>query len=124
MWAWRIPGTTNSPSAQPHDCPISTEDGNGALRDSKSGMSMARAFLEQGAQCVVCSEWSIDDTATAELIQQFFGDVHMQRAAGQTVDCAAAVTAAKKKLRHDPRFNRGRERPGPSYWSPLVLVGA
>jgi CHAT domain-containing protein len=91
----------------------------GPERPLEAGMSMARAFIEQGAKRVVCSQWSVDEVATAELIKAFFDQFRTARAAGQPDDYAESLTAAKKTLREDPRW---KAKPG--YWSALVLVGA
>jgi CHAT domain-containing protein len=91
----------------------------GADRPLEAGMSMARAFLEQGAQRVVCSHWNVDDEASAKLIKYFFQFIHAAEKNDQEMDYAAALYAAKKALRGDPRW-----RNNPKYWSPFVLVGA
>lgn len=90
----------------------------GAHRPLEAGMSMARAFLEQGARRVMCSHWNVDDEASAELIENFFHFVQSAQQDGGQVDYAEALYTAKRKLREDPRW-----RSRPIYWSPFVLVG-
>jgi CHAT domain-containing protein len=91
----------------------------GAQRPLEAGNSMARAFLEQGARRVVCSQWSTDDRTTTELMKSFFETIRSARHSGGTIDYAAALHQAELAIRHDPE--RGSF---PKYWAPFVLVGA
>jgi CHAT domain-containing protein len=92
----------------------------GPERPLEAGTSMARAFLEQGAKRVVCSQWSTDDLATTEFMKTFFKSIRRARQAGHDVDYARALHEAKQALRND-ETGRGSQ---PKYWSPFVLVGA
>jgi CHAT domain-containing protein len=67
----------------------------------------------------VCSQWSVDDEATKELIAGFFADLRANRDAGGAMDYAAALRDAKLKLRMDARWGTT-----PRFWAPFVLVGA
>jgi hypothetical protein len=91
----------------------------GPERPLEAGTSMARAFLEQGAQRVICSQWSTDDRATTDLMKSFFDSLQSARRDGKPVDYAAALHDAKLSLRRD--FERGSM---PKYWAAFVLVGA
>ncbi len=91
----------------------------GSERPLEAGTSMARAFLEQGARRVVCSQWSTDDRATTDLMKSFFNAIRYARQAGAEIDYAAALHRAKRAIRNDPE--RGSI---PKYWAPFVLVGA
>jgi CHAT domain-containing protein len=91
----------------------------GPERPLEAGTSMARAFLEQGARRVVCSQWSTDDQATTDFMKAFFNSIRSTRQAGRDVDYAQALHDAKRALRRDSK--RGSL---PKYWSPFVLVGA
>jgi CHAT domain-containing protein len=91
----------------------------GPERPLEAGTSMARAFLEQGARRVVCSQWATDDEATTKLMSAFFAEIRQARQAGRDVDYALALHAAKRAVRADPA--RGAM---PKFWSPFVLVGA
>jgi CHAT domain-containing protein len=90
----------------------------GADRPLEAGMSMARAFLERGARRAVCSHWSIDDEATAEIISSFFWNMRRMRQEKQPIDYATALWNAKRQLRENARW-----RANPGYWSAIVLVG-
>jgi CHAT domain-containing protein len=91
----------------------------GPQRPLEAGTSMARAFLEQGAKRVVCSQWSTDDRATTELMKSFFDAIQAARSAGEEIDYAAALQVAKRAIRQNPE-----RASSPKYWAPFVLVGA
>ncbi|MCA9238743.1 MAG: CHAT domain-containing protein [Planctomycetales bacterium] len=88
----------------------------GADRPLEAGMSFSRAMLELGARRVVASQWSINDQATAELIEDFSNRVSSDLAGDASVDYCQALYAAKRALKES--------RPDPYFWAPLVLVGA
>jgi CHAT domain-containing protein len=90
----------------------------GAERPLEAGTSMARAFLEQGASRVVCSQWSTDDRATTILMKSFFDDLRIARQSGKEIDYDAALLNAKRALRQDPELGVL-----PKYWASFVLVG-
>lgn len=91
----------------------------GPERPLEAGTSMARAFLEQGARRVICSQWSTDDRATTDLMKSFFDALQSARREGKAIDYAAALHDAKVALRRDSE--RGSM---PKYWAAFVLVGA
>jgi CHAT domain-containing protein len=90
----------------------------GAARPLEAGMSMARAFLEQGARSVICSQWSVDDEASAELMKKFFARTAADGQSSVEQDYARALWAAKRAIRNSPKW-----KASPRYWSPFVLVG-
>jgi CHAT domain-containing protein len=92
----------------------------GPERPLEAGTSMARAFLEQGARRVVCSQWGTDDEATTIFMKVFFDSIRRARQAGDDVDYALALHEAKRVLRDESDHRRSM----PRYWSPFVLVGA
>ena len=82
------------------------------LGRSMSGgtVNLARAFTLAGAEKVVMSLWSIEDTATATLMDDFMSRYHEQ---GQSVPQALrSAMLALKKTRKDPLF-----------WAPFVTFG-
>lgn len=81
----------------------------------EAGSTMARAFFCAGTRRVVCSQWSVNDAATASLVAGFTDDVTADLAAGRDVDYAKALTEAKRKLRVTKKE--------PYYWAPFVLIG-
>jgi CHAT domain-containing protein/tetratricopeptide (TPR) repeat protein len=87
----------------------------GAESPLEAGSTMARAFICAGATRVVCSHWGADDDATTALVSDFMKQVSSELSADRTVDFAAALHSAKKKLRGNT--------PSPYFWAPFVLIG-
>lgn len=80
-------------------------------KDFPSGtVGPAQAWQRAGASNVVMSLWSVDDTATKELMEQFVDLV----ASGQAVD--KALQTAMVSLRH--------KYPNPSHWASFSIYGA
>jgi len=79
--------------------------------------ALSRGFLVAGARRVVASDWLVDDEAAASLVSYFCGGVAQGTEGGHTPDYAEALTAAK-------RWVHGQEKwQSPYYWAPFVLVG-
>ncbi|MBN1283794.1 MAG: tetratricopeptide repeat protein [Anaerolineae bacterium] len=86
----------------------------GELRAGDEFQGLTRAFLLSGSRAVVASLWSVDDEATAALMEAFYTN----RAAG--MGDAAALAAAQRAVREDaanPQWT------SPYYWAAFVLVG-
>ncbi len=84
----------------------------------EAGMTLAGGFLAAGARRVIASQWSVDDDATAALMEALFKEVTTAAGRGEAVDYAAALQKARLAV---------RERPGcaaPFFWAPFVLLGA
>ncbi|MDX2000222.1 MAG: CHAT domain-containing tetratricopeptide repeat protein [Thermoanaerobaculia bacterium] len=75
-------------------------------------LGLARGFLYAGAARVVASLWAVDDRATAELLARF----HRHLAAGGHSP-AAALAAAQRSLRREPRWS------DPYFWAGFVSYG-
>ena len=75
-------------------------------------IGLTRAFMYAGVPRVVSTLWSVDDRATAELMQQFYIGVLRQ---GMTP--AAALRAAQLRLAANPRWS------APYYWAGFILQG-
>jgi CHAT domain-containing protein/tetratricopeptide (TPR) repeat protein len=90
----------------------------GPQQPLEAGMTLATGFLAAGARRVVASHWSVDDEATAALMEAFFKEVTAAAGHGEAVDYATALNRARLAV---------RERAGwsaPFYWAPFVLLGA
>lgn len=76
-------------------------------------MALSRGFLAAGASRLVMSLWSVDDTATAELMASLYeamlGPDHLSP--------AAALRAAQLHMRAVPRWQ------SPYFWSGFILQG-
>jgi CHAT domain-containing protein len=75
-------------------------------------IGLARGFLHAGARRVVASLWSVDDQATARLMEHFYSELFKTK-----LSPAAALAAAQRKLRAEPRWSH------PVYWAGFVLQG-
>ena len=86
--------------------------GVGKLQGEEGVTNLVEAFLVSGAQAVVASLWSADDTYTLTLMERFYTHI----AEGQ--DKAAALRQAKLDL----LAKYGKQVP-PYYWAAFVLYG-
>jgi CHAT domain-containing protein len=77
-------------------------------------VSLSRAFIYAGAPTVVASLWSVDDEATAALMQAFY--THLKEGMGK----AQALAAAQSDLRRDEAHPQWAH---PFYWAAFVLTG-
>jgi CHAT domain-containing protein len=88
--------------------------GSGALADVPAGddwVSLSRAFLHAGAARVVATLWSVEDQATALIMEKFYQGL----AAG--VDEESALAQAQRALVRSPATAH------PFYWAGIVVVG-
>ena len=82
--------------------------GEGELIPGEGVVGLTWAFLRAGAQGVVASLWSVEDTATTERMVAF----HRHMRDGK--DPIAALAAAQREIA-EQYFH-------PAYWAPFVLV--
>jgi CHAT domain-containing protein len=75
-------------------------------------IGLTRAFLHAGASSVVTSLWSIQDRATAKLMEHFY-----QGLLQQSLSPAAALRQAQLRLRSDGRFAH------PYFWAAFSVQG-
>lgn len=85
------------------------ETGQGEYLDGEGVMSIARAFMAQGAKAVIATLWPISDRATASFMSHFY------TALLDTNDAAAALQSAQRQLASSPDYRH------PWYWSGFVL---
>ena len=91
--------------------------------------SLTGAWLAAGAQSVIATLWDVDDRTSLAFMEQFYAQLE------RGLEPAQALTAAKRRLRSDPRWTTGawsayvltgvpRERSGSTPWSTrLAIVG-
>jgi CHAT domain-containing protein len=89
----------------------------GADRPLEAGSTLARAFLAAGARDVICSQWSVDDAASAALVSEFFRNLSPQLRSGHSVDYAQALRDARRSVRNQSAWT------SPYFWAPFVLIG-
>ncbi len=75
-------------------------------------VGLVRGFMYAGAERVVASQWSVEDRATAALMERFYRAV-----LDDGLPPAAALRQAQLALRADRRWS------APYYWAPFVLQG-
>ena len=87
--------------------------GHGRLRKGEGLIGVSRAFSFAGVPSLVVSLWSVDDRATAEIMELFYR--HLRTGA----DKAEALRQAKiDYVRTAPG-----EKKDPFYWAPFILSG-
>ena len=82
--------------------------------------ALSRGFLAAGAQRVVATQWKVDDEATSVLVGALFEEIARAERAGEEMNYAQALHAAKQTLRNDPDNPRWND---PSYWAPFIITG-
>jgi CHAT domain-containing protein/Tfp pilus assembly protein PilF len=90
--------------------------GSGLRHDVPPGddwVGLVRAFLYAGAHSVVASLWTVDDAATAELMERFHAE--LQSSGGGSN--ARSLAEAQRALLHEPRYAN------PFYWAAFRLTG-
>ncbi|HWS88702.1 MAG TPA: CHAT domain-containing protein [Pyrinomonadaceae bacterium] len=75
-------------------------------------VGLTRGFMYAGARRVVSSLWKVDDSATAELMGEFYREM-----LGKGLRPAEALRAAQLRLRSQPRWR------SPYYWAAFTLQG-
>lgn len=91
------------------------QTGLGKEEKGEGVMSLARAFAQAGAACIVSSLWSVNDQSTARLMRYFYDNI----GAGET--SSAALREAKLAYLSDPDV--GSAAQSPYFWAGLVAVG-
>jgi hypothetical protein len=86
------------------------ETGISAVAPGDELIGLARGFLRAGTPSLLVSLWTVDDEATAQLMNTFY--TRLQAGDGP----AAALQQAQCELLHT--------HPHPFFWSPFALVGA
>jgi CHAT domain-containing protein len=89
----------------------------GPQQPLEAGVTLASGFLSAGARRVVASHWSVNDRATALLMETFLAEATAADRQSGTVSYAQALQAARLRVRHEARWS------SPYYWAPFVLLG-
>jgi CHAT domain-containing protein/tetratricopeptide (TPR) repeat protein len=85
------------------------ETGMSAVAPGDELIGLARGFFSAGAPALLVSLWTVDDAATATLMQRFYARL----CAGERP--AAALRQAQCELL--------AEQPHPFFWAPFILIG-
>jgi hypothetical protein len=75
-------------------------------------MSLNNAFLQAGAKTVVSSLWKVDDTATKQLMTNFYKSI-----ATEGLTASAALREAQIAMYKDPRYS------SPFHWAAFTVQG-
>ncbi len=89
--------------------------GLGKEEKGEGVMSLARAFAQAGAACIISSLWSVNDQSTSRLLRYFYDKI------GQGHSSAAALRDAKLAYLADSEV--GNAAQSPYFWAGLVVVG-
>ncbi|MEO6038266.1 MAG: CHAT domain-containing tetratricopeptide repeat protein [Saprospiraceae bacterium] len=92
------------------------QTGLGEEEKGEGVMSLARAFGQSGAACVISSLWTVNDRSTTRLFADFYRNLHQ----GQSI--GTALRSAKLHYLGDPAV--GATLQSPYFWAGFVAVGA
>ncbi len=92
------------------------QTGLGTEQAGEGVMSLARAFAQSGAACVVSSLWTVNDHSTALLVGRFYNKI------GTGGSVCAALHEAKLTYLNDSKVPTTLQ--SPYFWAGLVAVGA
>lgn len=92
------------------------QTGLGAEQKGEGVMSLARAFAQSGAACILSSLWTVNDRSTTHLFQDFY------RALGKGLPVGAALRTAKLRYLDDKNIPSTGQ--SPYFWAGIVMVGA
>jgi CHAT domain-containing protein len=82
-----------------------------ATGDKRAALGLAGVAIRSGAASTLASLWAVDDWATSELMQQFYGALTGR----EGVSKAEALQVAQKAIR--------QQHEHPYYWASFVLLG-
>lgn len=83
-----------------------------AQGDKRAALGIAGMAVRSGARSTLASLWTVDDEATAVLMQEFYRNL-----ANPANTKAASLKKAQLKLLSDRRYRH------PYFWAPFILVG-
>jgi CHAT domain-containing protein len=84
-----------------------------AAGDERAALGLAGIAVRSGARSALASLWSLDDEATAALVERFYRELHRPG-----VSRASALQRAQLHLLADTPFKH------PGYWAPFVLINS
>jgi CHAT domain-containing protein len=85
------------------------QTGRGRFSPGEGVSGLARAFLYAGSRAVMCSQWQVDDAATADLMSLTYGRLKAGDSAAESLRQAQLALI--------------REGRPPSVWAPFVVIG-
>jgi CHAT domain-containing protein len=91
------------------------QTGIGQSLSGEGVMSLARAFAQAGAACVLSSLWSVNDKSTSQLLTHFYRKVENGIPVGQS------LRAAKLQYLTDAEVSANMQ--SPYFWAGFAMVG-
>jgi len=82
-----------------------------AAGDDRAALGLAGVALRAGARSALATLWSVNDQATAELVTDFYGNLH-----APGVSRAQALQQAQIKMLSTRHYRH------PGYWAPFLLI--
>jgi CHAT domain-containing protein len=83
-----------------------------AKGDKRATLGLAGVALQSGTRSTLASLWTVNDTSTADFMQQFYQELLKPKTTK-----AEAVRQAQIYLLRQPQYRH------PYYWSPFILIG-
>jgi CHAT domain-containing protein len=83
-----------------------------AQGSERSALGLAGVAIQAGARSALGTLWSVNDVAAADLVGEFYAQLH-----AQPISKAVALQRAQQKLVRDPNHSH------PYYWAPFLLIG-
>ncbi len=92
------------------------QTGLGVEQKGEGVMSLARAFAQSGAACILSSLWTVNDRSTAEILRNFYQEIEK----GEPI--TTALRQAKLHYLDDKRIPASAQ--SPYFWAGMVAVGS
>jgi CHAT domain-containing protein len=83
-----------------------------AVGDDRAALGLAGVAIKAGARSALATLWSVNDSASSELVTEFYRQLR-----DPALSKADALRAAQLAMLQDGRFAH------PVYWSPFLLIG-
>jgi CHAT domain-containing protein len=83
-----------------------------AQGSERAALGLAGVAIQAGARSALGTLWSVNDLAAAELVGEFYAELH-----AHPISKAVALQRAQQMLVRDPN------RAHPYYWAPFLLIG-
>jgi CHAT domain-containing protein/tetratricopeptide (TPR) repeat protein len=87
------------------------ETGVGQVKSGEGVYGLRRAFVQAGAHTQVASLWKVDDTATRDLMVDYY------RRLSSGEGRSAALRSAQRAMLRNPKWRH------PNYWAAFVVIG-
>ena len=82
-----------------------------AMGDDRAALGLAGVAIKAGARSALATLWSINDTASSTLVEEFY-----RQLSDASISKAVALQRAQVKMLHDGAYDH------PAYWSPFLLL--